>query len=494
MITSIANYSLTDVKESIRYLLDKSAHSPEVRTLAVSITHNTEDKISAVYDWVKDNVSYIPDPVKSDGIIELFISPVRIAKDYNAGIAQGGDCITGDTPIWIKYNGLPDLAEVRELLPIGNYAQFSNVDILTPTGFQPLISIRRKQTNKPIIRLLDTSDIGLTNDHKIVSNPNIHDDTKYIQAINAKYTVKYYPDLDEIFVGDYELGWAYGLFFADGNCSIKRNLKTYGGEVWSISNINIDYLERAKDSLEKKFPYLAFYIRVNPSDRLPTNYGERTKPLATLCAKLIESHNDGTWGKFVRNQRAVFYSSLGIKKVPQFILHSNIELAKGFWDGVMAGDGDKKDLYITSASKISTLGLTTIAKKAGILPRVRAMDRFAAIKQTANNIKSYRYDGLVKISSNGISEVFDIATLTGEFIAGDIAVKNCDDMAILATALFRSIGISANVVIIDTMGEGLDHAVSEVWSDKLNCSILVDPSSKFNPVGWEIKNYGKITV
>ena len=91
MLTSITNYGLTDIMEGFRYLLRKAELSEEVRTLAVQITQNGND-ISAIYDWVKANLRYVPDPVRGMGDVELFISPARQVKDYNAGLAIAGDC------------------------------------------------------------------------------------------------------------------------------------------------------------------------------------------------------------------------------------------------------------------------------------------------------------------------------------------------------------------------------------------------------------------
>ena len=76
----------------------------------------------------------------------------------------------------------------------------------------------------------------------------------------------------------------------------------------------------------------------------------------------------------------------------------------------------------------------------------------------------------------------------GKSLAGD-----CDDMAILATALYRSVGIESNVMLLDTTGKGIDHAISRAKSDKLGW-VNSDPSDKTHPLGWEIKSFSKVTV
>ena len=88
MLTTISNYTLDDIRKSINYLLDKAKQEPRVRELAVGIISDKPDPIAAVYDWVKTNVKYVPDPVKT----ELFISPVKMVNDFYEGKQLAEDC------------------------------------------------------------------------------------------------------------------------------------------------------------------------------------------------------------------------------------------------------------------------------------------------------------------------------------------------------------------------------------------------------------------
>jgi len=92
MLTRIPNYTVTDVQDGIRYLLDKASQSEEVRQLAIDITSSSQDPIASIYGFVKQKVTYTPDEERGFGDIELFISPVRMVKDYRAGISIAGDC------------------------------------------------------------------------------------------------------------------------------------------------------------------------------------------------------------------------------------------------------------------------------------------------------------------------------------------------------------------------------------------------------------------
>ena len=88
MLTTISNYTLDDIRKSINYLLDKVKQEPRVRELAINIVSDKPDSISAIYDWVKTNVKYTPDPVET----ELFISPVKMVNDYHQRSPLAGDC------------------------------------------------------------------------------------------------------------------------------------------------------------------------------------------------------------------------------------------------------------------------------------------------------------------------------------------------------------------------------------------------------------------
>lgn len=92
MLILINGYSREDMIEGILLQLDRAAKSKEVRDLAVQIIGYDNDIIKSIHKWVKDNVRYIQDPVQTDGFIELFISPVKMVKDYSEGKQIAGDC------------------------------------------------------------------------------------------------------------------------------------------------------------------------------------------------------------------------------------------------------------------------------------------------------------------------------------------------------------------------------------------------------------------
>ena len=87
MLTIIKDYSIEDVKRELKRLKEEGCRSPEVRSLALEIIRNSESRVESIFDFVKQNVRYVPDPNQT----ELFIHPKRMVSLYRQGSAAG-DC------------------------------------------------------------------------------------------------------------------------------------------------------------------------------------------------------------------------------------------------------------------------------------------------------------------------------------------------------------------------------------------------------------------
>jgi len=80
-----------------------------------------------------------------------------------------------------------------------------------------------------------------------------------------------------------------------------------------------------------------------------------------------------------------------------------------------------------------------------------------------------------------------------EMIESGNARGDCDDMALFAATLYRSLGYNAKIILMGTKSEEIDHAVCEVYSEKLGKWITVDPSNKY-PLGWELKSFSRTEI
>ena len=67
MLSLIKNADIGIVKQELSKLLAEGSRNMKVRELAIKITPQYgNDQISAVYDFVKSNVKYQPDPTKAE--------------------------------------------------------------------------------------------------------------------------------------------------------------------------------------------------------------------------------------------------------------------------------------------------------------------------------------------------------------------------------------------------------------------------------------------
>jgi transglutaminase-like putative cysteine protease len=88
MLTIINEANIPEYVEGVKYLLAKSDNSEEVRQLAYEIIADKSDPIKAIFDFVRANVIYTPDP----GNDELFTSPIKMVEIYRSGKPILEDC------------------------------------------------------------------------------------------------------------------------------------------------------------------------------------------------------------------------------------------------------------------------------------------------------------------------------------------------------------------------------------------------------------------
>ena len=84
----IAGYNFHDVTSNIKRMIDESVLDPKVRELAIEIVGQSDDPIASIYDWVKEKVTYVSDPID----VELITSPIRMVNDYRDGKQLAEDC------------------------------------------------------------------------------------------------------------------------------------------------------------------------------------------------------------------------------------------------------------------------------------------------------------------------------------------------------------------------------------------------------------------
>ena len=80
-----------------------------------------------------------------------------------------------------------------------------------------------------------------------------------------------------------------------------------------------------------------------------------------------------------------------------------------------------------------------------------------------------------------------------KYFNGEQMREDCDGIALMVASLARSVGIPARIILIDVAGNGIDHAVAELYSNKLHTWIMIDASSKFPP-GWHENSFRRVEI
>jgi len=85
----ITDPSLNQIKATLASMLAEGIADSEVRQLALEISVSSDDPKTAIWDWMRENIHYVPDPAS---LGELFIKPRKMVDDYRAERILAGDC------------------------------------------------------------------------------------------------------------------------------------------------------------------------------------------------------------------------------------------------------------------------------------------------------------------------------------------------------------------------------------------------------------------
>ena len=249
------------------------------------------------------------------------------------------DSLPDYTPIMIKENGNLDICSIEDL-----WNNIKRKDVINNNSFSKLVSsIKIFNRNKNINCGRYWSNINSIHRHKYIgklirlnsaggvidTSPNhsiisanagkIKDANKLKigdklcipnkEIFSWKWGLKDAKEMS--FIGNLELAWLYGFFCAEGSISKNRIITLY--------NFDNNLLKKCKDILENNF-YSSICI------------SNGKNPRVTLCDRRVFN--------FFKNN---FYTSQGLKRIPKFILNSNLKVKKEFLEGYNLGDGYHKN-------------------------------------------------------------------------------------------------------------------------------------------------------
>jgi DNA gyrase/topoisomerase IV subunit B len=269
---------------------------------------------------------------------------------------------------------------------------------------------------------------------------------KKIDLIRELNIIKEQPIIDLNNINNINKNEAYvmGLFWADGTSGIykwKYNYKptkrpneyTYNRTTysWSISNNNINFLEKAKEILEQLYN-LEFKIiqchtlKHNKSYKLIINGGVKTKDIVEKYTTL-----------FYYNNNHHKYKN-GNKYIPKEILNSTKQIREEFLIGYYNGDGyghdinKQTELRFDVESKISAQCLFILCKSLNYEVSINILENKPNVISLTLTKGHQQWDKnkIKKIINLGTIEtyVYDLETENHHFQAGvgQMIVHNCD--------------------------------------------------------------------
>jgi RecA/RadA recombinase len=361
----------------------------------------------------------VVDQLISSGIISLVVVDSVAALAPRAEIeGEMGDSVSGDTPIFIKKNGLIDIVPIEDLwgggkIPEGRttarYTKFKGkekegIQVLTDYGWSDINAVFLKQNykNKPI-SVISTAN-GLcktTEDHSLFINGR-EASPRELSVGNVLDTYTDQIGFNDRSPVDLEVAWLLGYFAAEG----------------SLAGRGIKLSDTTEELVDKASKIGYYKLCCLPSHS--TKVYEPPNPRVPLYTVRL-STRDEVYALFSK-----CVSKNGYKKVPDVVLNASLEIQKAFLEGFKDGDGSiALDEYKLSTSSFClAAGLEYMLSNLGMCPYVssqyregRQVEMMVCTGKTLN--RRYR-DGEIKKMFNieAPEFLYDISTDAGTFVGG----------------------------------------------------------------------------
>ncbi|MHA1303468.1 MAG: DNA polymerase domain-containing protein [Candidatus Heimdallarchaeaceae archaeon] len=346
-----------------------------------------------------------------------------------------GDSITGDTPLLLRKDGKITIRTIDDLTEhwkecgekqIGN----TDYEVWTDKGFTRINKIIRHKSIKKLFRVVThTGVVDVTEDHSLLTNKGekVKPSEISIGSTLLHHFPSEYPADDKIAISKEE-AYVFGLFYADGSCESYDSTgeKRY---TWTINNRDINLLEKVRKILCKieKEENIEFKIL----DTMESSQVYKLVPHCKIKGKIRE---------YIERYLELFYDKYKHKKVPDVILNAPRPLKQAFFEGYLAGDGNRKEFETTKNIRFSNKGKIG---SLGLFYLIRALDYNVSVSVRSDKpevyritaIKSYqRKDphSIKKIINLGEVDdyVYDLETENHHFHAGvgELIVHNTDSI------------------------------------------------------------------
>lgn len=394
-------------------------------------------------DMIIDTATTIETHFKDNMIVDKEACEA-LGMDYEEEPSSvGDDSVTATTPVLIRYPNnvldyvnIEDVPRQSEWIPYDNsekeYALPENgICIWSDAGFTPLERIIRHKCQKDIFRILThTGCVSVTSDHSLL-RPN-GDEVRPVDITVGDLLMHSELPLPSVSVldADAEKGairrircyYSMGLFYGDGSCG-RYNVGTRDVKSsWAINNLNLDFLRRAQDELNREYPQFTFKI-------LQTV--ESSGVYKLVCT------GEGMH-LFVKRWRELFYTARKQKRVPSEILNASLENVNLFMHGYYDADGDKDSngyRRFDNKGEIGAAALLFLSHRQGYQCSINnRKDKPDIYRVTCSKNKQRKIGNAIKrIENFGKTDeyVYDLQTANHHFAAGvgKIIVHNTDSRA-----------------------------------------------------------------
>lgn len=344
-----------------------------------------------------------------------------------------GDSVTGDTPILCRatYDNGESKIFYRPIDQLHDRVSMwatydesgkeyllrpKNLEVWSDKGFTPIKHIMRHKTKKRVFRITThTGVIKVTEDHSLLDK-NANEISPNNVSIGDELFVQELPMFPDDGI-NISHAWVWGLFYGDGSCGA-YDCPSGPKLSWAINNQNLEYLNKAKDLLEKAYPNHKFKI-------LSTTKSSGVYKLVPI----------GDVKSLVNEWRELFYdSTTKYKKIPDIMWKCSRETRQQFYKGYYI-DGDKdKNGYnrFDNKGQIGSAGLFLLSWSLGYKVSCNTLSDKPDIYRLTltKNFQRKRPGVIKKIEDLGYIDdyVYDLETENHHFAAGvgELVVHNTD--------------------------------------------------------------------
>lgn len=358
----------------------------------------------------------------ASGAVDVLVVDSAAALVSRAEIeGEMGDSVTGDTPVFIKQNGILDIVPIEDLcggkktLSENRYQsvyrktkgkEVDRIQVLTHEGWKNLNAViyKKNRHNKPIV-------VTQTHNGMAKTTP---DHSLFIGGKEVKPSELSLGSLLDIFAPEVEnertplvenVAWLLGLFCAEGSLH---------GRTLHISATDMCIIEKAKAIAEENLS-----LKTKVETRIYSGGGQQKDLYILRC-----SIRKDVYALFSQ----CYSKKSKYKKIPNLILNANQSIKRAFLGGFNEGDGYKNgnyphELFTTSfplASGLHYLGYC-LGCSSHVTSQIGENSNTVGISITMKDNPINQYEnGMVKEIQTIASPEFlyDIETEAGTFVGG----------------------------------------------------------------------------